>query len=86
METEGIQKKPFYFTFGQRYAREEHPSYPLAHPNGWVTIVAKDWETARRKAEELFTHDGQLLFSHDYDDSNFESEYFPMGEIERFEV
>lgn len=86
METEGIQKKPFYFTFGQRYRREEHPSYPLAHPDGYVTIVANNWEAARQKAVELFTAKEGLLFSMQYDDSNFNDEYYPRGEIERFEV
>jgi hypothetical protein len=37
----------FYVTFGQRYAREEHPSFPEAHPDGWVEVIA-DTEYAAR--------------------------------------
>lgn len=29
-----------YVTFGLRYAREEHPACPWAHPDGWLTVNA----------------------------------------------
>lgn len=40
----------FYFTFGQRYRRHPHPKLGMrAHPDGWVTIEAPDWEAARQR-------------------------------------
>ena len=44
----------FYFTFGQMYRDQVHPTYPKANPNGWVTIIADSENEAREKAEELF--------------------------------
>ena len=37
----------FYVTFGQRYAREQHPTMLGAHPNGWVVVEADDMTDAR---------------------------------------
>lgn len=44
--------KPFsgtlYVTFGLQYARQVHPRFPQAHPDGYLTVVgAQDYETAR---------------------------------------
>jgi hypothetical protein len=82
------EKKPFYFTFGHKYAYKAHPNYPNANPNGWVTIMAADFYTARMKSVEIFGQGpgGAVLFASQYDDSNFEPKYFPAGEIERFEA
>lgn len=70
--------KNYYFTFGQQYRDEPHPSYPKANPNGWVRIVAEDWEKARIKAFDLFG----ASFSFQYSEHGFDPKYFPMGEIE----
>lgn len=79
--------KNFYFTFGQKCTHETHPNYPKAHPNGWVTIVADSYEAAREKSKDIFGLKGGLLqFAFQYDDSDFKPQYFPIGEIERFEV
>lgn len=37
----------FYVTFGQKYARETHPMFPDAHPDGWIEVEA-DTEYAAR--------------------------------------
>lgn len=87
MSEEKIIKKPFYFTFGHRYADELHPFYPKANPHGWVTIWAADYNTARMKSVEIFgVKDGCVQFAFQYDEQNWEPQYFPYGEIERFEV
>jgi hypothetical protein len=39
--------REFRITFGQRYRTETHPLLGLAHPDGWVTIEAPDYDTAR---------------------------------------
>jgi hypothetical protein len=40
-------------TFGQKYHREEHPTCPEAHPDGWVTILAPNYVLARRSAADV---------------------------------
>lgn len=43
----------FYFTFGQRYRHEPHPTVGhLAHPDGWFTVEADDEIRARLKMIE----------------------------------
>lgn len=32
----------YFVTFGQKYAREPHPTFPGAHPDGVLRVVAKD--------------------------------------------
>lgn len=42
-----------YITFGIKYADEPHPTFPAAHPDGWLTVVnAADHEAARAAAVE----------------------------------
>lgn len=36
-----------FVTFGSQYAREPHPRLPFAHPDGYLTIEAPDYRTAR---------------------------------------
>jgi hypothetical protein len=36
----------YRLTFGQQYAREPHPKLPAAHPDGWVTILVEDEDSA----------------------------------------
>jgi hypothetical protein len=42
----------WYLTFGAQYAREEHPDFPQAHPDGVVAIRAQSYEDARVHAFE----------------------------------
>lgn len=42
--------REYRITFGQKYAREAHPVFPAAHPDGWVTILASDYASARATA------------------------------------
>lgn len=58
--------KKFYVTFGQ--------SNPLR--NGWVVILAPNWETSRLTAFEIFS----TKFSTVYDEDVFEAEHFPAGQ------
>lgn len=80
-------KKNFYFTFGQNYRNETHPNFPDAHPDGWVTIIADDFHSARTKAVELFgVSNGSILFAFQYDDTDFKPNFYPKGEIGCFKV
>lgn len=45
----------FFVTFGGREIHGDHPTFPPAHPNGWVRVVgATSWETAKVAADEAF--------------------------------
>lgn len=71
----------FVVTFGQRFRREVHARLPLAHPDGWVTIVADDYSDARLLAiVNLGTE-----WSGIYDGDPFvdEVEFYPRGELAR---
>lgn len=66
----------YYVTFGQKYAHEDHPRIPTAHPDGWLTIEAPDEETARDKAFELT--DGAFAFMYDKQPDIL---VYPRGEV-----
>ncbi len=74
--------KNFYFTFGQRYRDDPHPTYDKANPNGWVRVVADSYENARKFGYELFGEH----FATMYDESRWMPEFFPGGEIEVFNI
>lgn len=38
----------FYVTFGQKYAREPHPTLAAAHPDAWVEVDADSEMEARQ--------------------------------------
>lgn len=40
----------YYATFGQQTAREPHPLFGRAHPDGWVGIIAPSEQEAREVA------------------------------------
>lgn len=80
VETER-RKINFYFTFGQKWRRQEHPTYKRAHPDGWVTIVASDMGFAIKKAEELFEQNYANIYTQEPSKA-----MYPIGEIERIEV
>lgn len=69
----------YIVTFGQQYPRERHPKVDYAHHDGWLTIIAEDYATARNKAfDELGPH-----FSSVYPAQDVKKEYYPLGELKR---
>lgn len=82
-------------TFGQQYARDPHPTFGAAHPDGWVTIHARSEQAAR---DEAYTWLGRhwafmyamagarsvSAYAEDGDDVDWG--LFPRGELHRFEV
>lgn len=81
----------YRLTFGHRFAREPHPTFPAAHPDGWVTIIADTWEQARRFAFDHFGQSWAFL----YTEEEFGADgswtqpmdvVFPRGELGRFTV
>lgn len=72
----------FYLTFGSRYAYEPHPTFPAATPDGYVTIVAEDYSTARAFAFETFGD----RWSSIYEEHEALLDFYPVGELESFTV
>jgi hypothetical protein len=69
--------KTFYVTFGIQYADEPHPLWPKAHPDGYLTIIAKDEEMARRLTAALLATRWAFMYSHE----EFDRTKFSRGEL-----
>lgn len=75
----------FRVTFGQRYRREEHPAFPKAHPDGWLTVVADDENKARAWAFEFLGDRWAFLQAEPFDRDDWDGHY-PLGELHRVEA
>lgn len=73
--------KEYTLTFGQRYARDTHPRFAAAHPDGYVTIVAPDWSSARHLA--FCRYGGSWAALYDSDNFPDRDELHPLGELDR---
>lgn len=73
--------RKFYVTFGFDYATRPHPLFPLAHPEGWVTIVAADEIQARAFA--MMTFGTYWAFIYDYEPS---IQMHPLGELAQLQL
>lgn len=71
----------FMLTFGQKYAREPHPLYPAAHPDGYVVIEADDYDAARLAVANTFA----IYWCDLYTPETWQLyvDYFPRGELGR---
>lgn len=69
-------------TFGQRYHREPHPTFPAAHPDGWLAIDATDEDTAREVAHLMLGTHWAFLYDAATSDVDW-ALYFPLGELDR---
>lgn len=71
--------KSFMVTFGQKYRTEPHPKAP-AHPDGWVTVKAEDYDAARVKTVNVFGQAWSMLYAEeDFVDS---AHFYPLGELQ----
>lgn len=68
-----------YITFGMQYAREPHPTFPAAHPNGYFVIEAPTAVACRELAVLLF----QRHWAFDYGEAEFDPSFHPLGELGR---
>lgn len=62
-----------------QYAREEHPSLLVAHPDGWLTVYAEDELDARRI---VCTHIGgawAFIYEAPFEDDSWQ--LYPRGEL-----
>lgn len=69
----------YFLTFGQQYSRIQHPRFPTAHPDGWVTIEAVDMDMARAVAFRCF----DKYWSDLYDADTFQPEFYRRGQLLR---
>lgn len=78
--------KKYIITFGQKYRFERHPYLPKAHPDGYVTIFAREENEARIKAAQLCgTNEGKYAFyAFLYDAEDFDYSLYPLGELARY--
>lgn len=70
-----------YVTFGVQYARTPHPRLSFAHPDGYLSVEAPDYETARRTAVQITGG----AFAFDYAERPSDITY-PRGELARIVV
>jgi hypothetical protein len=70
--------REFRVTFGEKYAREEHPHLSGAHPDGWATVWATDVAQARKIA---YAHLGRF-WSDVYDATEWgDWSWWTLGEL-----
>jgi hypothetical protein len=74
-----MNKRTWYFTFGQQYLHEPHPQG--GHPDGWFEVTAGSEEQAR---EKMFYECGPK-WSMVYDEQPSLS-IFPLGCLKAFDV
>lgn len=67
----------YYVTFGQKYHREPHPDFPRANPDGWLRVIAEDYESARKIVTERMGPAWAFMYTED----DFKPEYHPLGEL-----
>jgi hypothetical protein len=73
----------FYLTFGTNHTPDRHPNLDVAHPDGWVTITAPDYPTARAAARYLADTAWSWLYSDPADVLGTTRGYplFPRGQL-----
>jgi hypothetical protein len=71
----------FYVTFGVKYREEQHPIWPNAHPDGYLTVIAKDESMARRFTAALLATNWAFI----YDEEHFNISRWTRGELGRIE-
>ncbi len=69
----------YRLTFGQKFRTETHDRFGAAHPDGWVTILARDYDQARLIAVEALG----TAWSGLYPAGEVDESLFPLGELLR---
>lgn len=74
-----IEKTKLHITFGQKYRREPHPTYPAAHPDMWVEV---EGNTLGECYDLVGKHFGQF-YAGSYIDTEWERDnhamFYPRG-------
>lgn len=87
-ESEPVELTEWRVTFGSRYSYEPHPTFPAAHPDGWLTVCAPNYGAARTYTVGLlWTAWSDIHAAADFEDTAFDGHvYYPRGELARHEV
>lgn len=72
----------FNVTFGVQYSREPHPTLGIIHPNGYVSIIAEDEESARSEIFRLIGPSWAFI----YPEGEITPALYPLGELFSIEV
>jgi hypothetical protein len=81
------QLQKFYLTFGVQYSHLPHPTWPGAHPDGWVLIEAVNEDRARGLAYLYFKQNWSMLTPENHFPAELNKrQYYPLGEIARIRV
>lgn len=67
----------YYVTFGVKYQHEKHPHWAGAHPDGWLEVIAEDYDTAR----DLVARYVGNVFAFMYEADRFERKWHPLGRL-----
>ncbi len=65
----------YCLTFGEKFRREPHPTFPEAHPDGWVEVDADDIAEATSIGLRLFGNDWARVYTR----SGISERHFPRG-------
>lgn len=77
--------KKFYLTFGSQYRRESHPRGAHVHPDGYVVITARDYDTARDMVTQLYGLQWSFLY-HEDEFSEVDKTFYPRGVLLNIQV
>lgn len=72
----------WWITFGVRYRQELHPTWPAAHPDGYLAISGVGYGQARDLANALLGHDWAAI----YQAGHIPEKNVPLGELGRITV
>lgn len=67
----------YYVTFGIKYRYEKHPHWPGAHPDGWLEVIAEDYDAARALVGQYIGN----VFAFMYEADRFERKWHPLGRL-----
>jgi predicted dehydrogenase len=76
--------KEYRVTFGLKYRTNEHPTWPKAHPDGWLTVIAENENMARRFTAALLATNWAFIYPRDGEHQADWDLYFK-GELGRIE-
>lgn len=68
-------------TFGQRFRHDQHQKFRDAHPDGWVTILARDYDHAHAIAMAALGTEWSGLYEAD----EIGTDVLPRGELLRLD-
>lgn len=71
-----LMRVDLFVTFGQKYAREKHPSGLPAHPDVWFKFTAPTFERCHALIYDVLGP----AYATSYTEDQFENHWYPGGE------